>query len=133
MLDNTITLQVDVLHDAVLVPHPFTRFEQFLNRTVYVGPGSSDAYRNQMTLLRSTPTESGNFRGVKKTSLKFTKDVGVIGVDATTLNVAPIIGAVNFSIPVGASAAEVLIVREHLIAALNDQDLSVRLLEKREI
>lgn len=133
MLDNTITLAVDHDRDATPTNEAFTRFEENLNRSLYVGADHSVEERNTMTVTRSLPTVSGNFRGVKKTTLKFTQDYDVAGVDATTTLVAPIIANISFSIPVGATAAAAMHIRERLRAALDDQDLMTRLTESLEI
>lgn len=133
MLDNTITLSVDHDRDATPTNEPFTRFEENLNRSMYTGADHSVEDRNTFTVTRSLPSVSGNFRGVKKTTMKFTKDIEVNGVDATTTNVAPIIINVSCSVPVGATAADCMHLRERMRAALDDQDLMTRLMESQEI
>lgn len=133
MLDNVLTLAVDHDRDATPTDEDYTRFEENLNRSLYVGDDHSVESRNTMTVTRSLPTVSGNFRGVKKTSLKFTQDYEVAGVDATTTLVAPIIISVSFSVPVGATAAAAMHLRERVRAALDDQDLMTRLTESMEI
>lgn len=133
MLDNTITLAVDHDRDATPTDEVYVRMEEYLDRSLYKGPGHSVESRNTMTVTRNKPAVSGNFRGVKKTTLKFTTDTEVAGVDATTLNVAPLILSISASLPVGCSAAEAMHLRERARAALDDQDIMVRLLEDLEI
>ena len=132
MLDNTITFQVDELGNDTLVPTAYMRIEEYLGRSLYKSPSHSLEARDTLTVTRSMPKPSGNFRGVKKSAIKDTIDVTVPGVDATTSIVAPAIGAVNFSLPVGTSAATALLLRERLIAKLQHQDFITRLTEELE-
>lgn len=133
MLDNTITFDVDHDRDATPTEEVFSKFQEFLNRSVYNGADNSDALRNQMVVTRNEPTVSGNFRGVKKTSLKFTQDIEVAGVDTETTLVAPIILSLSLSLPVGTTAASAMHLRERMRAALDDQDFITRLSEGREV
>lgn len=122
MQPNVITLAVDEQNDGVgPVDHVFTRFEEYLNRALYVGANHSLAARDTLGLYRTAPKVSGNFRGVAKTAVKFSKDITVLGVDGVANIVAPIIIEVSFSVPVGALSADVLIMRQRQVALL-DQD-----------
>lgn len=120
MQPNEITLSVDEQNDGVdPVNHVFSRFEQYQNRSTYVGPAHALTSRNTLGFYRTFPKPSGNFKGVAKTSLKFTKDLAVDGVDGVSTITSPIITEVSFSIPVGATAAEILIARQKLISLLD--------------
>jgi hypothetical protein len=133
MLDNTITLSVDHDRDATPTDEDFTRFEEHINRSLYVGENHSVESRSTLTLTRSMPKVSGNFRGVKKTSAKFTQDLVVDGVDGSTTNVAPLILNLSISVPVGATAADCMHLRERMRAALDHQSIMTRLTESLEI
>lgn len=133
MLDNTITWSVDDTHDSTPADQVYTRYDEYQNRTVYNGPGHALDARNQAVVTRSFPTVSGNFRGVAKSSLKFSEDVEVAGVDSSTTNVAPSIITVNFAIPVGTTAAQAMEMRQRVVAALNDEDFITRLTEELEV
>lgn len=133
MLDNTVTMAVDHDHDGTPTDEVFSRYDEFNNRTIYIGADHSLETRNLMTVTRNFPTVSGNFKGVAKSSVKFTQDIEVNGVDSTTTIVAPDIASINFSLPVGFTAAEALHLRERMIAALNNQDFITRLTESLEI
>lgn len=133
MLDNVVTLAVDHDRDATPTDEAFVRFEEHLNRSLYTGADHSVESRNTLTLTRSIPKVSGNFRGVKKTSLKFTQDKVIAGVDATTTVVAPLILSVAISVPVGSTAADCMHLRERVRAVLDDQDVMTRLTESLEI
>lgn len=133
MLDNTITLSVDAANDSNPANQVYTRYEEAANRSSYIGSDHTLSVRNTMAVTRNFPTVSGNFRGVAKSSLKFTQDVEVDGVDATTSNISPVIAVVNFSIPVGTTAAEAMEIRQRLIAALDSDTLMARLTESLEI
>lgn len=133
MLDNTITLSVDAANDSNPANQAYTRYEEFSNRSSYIGSDHSLSERNVLSCTRNFPTVSGNFPGVAKSSVKFTQDIEIEGVDTSTTLVAPIIVAVSFSIPVGATAAEAMELRQRVIAALDDDDFMVRLTETLEI
>lgn len=132
MLDNQITLHVDKLSNDTLVDEVYTRFEEYANRSIYIGEDHSLSTRNLCAVTRAFPTISGNFKGVAKTALKFTQDIEVAGVDTTTSNSAPMIGAVNFSIPVGATSAQTMHLRQRIIAGL-DHAIATRLVDKQEV
>ena len=126
MQDNTITLAVDELNNATTVDHIYSRFEEYLNRSVYIGPLHALNARNTMAMYRTVPKPSGNFLGVNKTSVKFTKDVTVLGKDGTNL-VAPIIFEVSCSIPVGVTNATVLLERQKVVAVSDRDDIMTAL------
>lgn len=132
MLDNTKTFQVDVANDATLVPQAYTRYDEAANRTTYIGEDHSLPTRNMLVVTRNFPTPSGNFKGVAKSGIKLTQDIEVVGADATTLT-APEILAINFSLPVGCTSAQVKELRQRAIAILDDDDFCSRLSEKLEV
>lgn len=120
MQPNSITLSVDEENDGVgPVNHVFTRFEEYLNRSVYIGSDHTLSTKNTLGLYRTFPKPSGNFKGVAKTAFKFSQDVGVMGSDGTSTINAPIIIDVGFSIPVGATHAQILIARQRALALLD--------------
>lgn len=126
MQPNEITLAVDELNNATTVDHVYTRFEEHLNRSVYIGEDHSLDSRDTLNLYRTLPKPSGNFKGVGKSAIKTSKDTVVAAVDATSL-VSPIIFETTCSIPVGATLAEVLVERQKHVAALDRDDIMVGL------
>jgi hypothetical protein len=60
---------------------------------------------------------------VQKTSFKFTRDITVDGADGVSSITSPIIVEVNFSIPVGAESADVLLDRQTVLALLDDDTI----------
>lgn len=119
MLDNVITLPIDELNNATLVNYAFTRFDESQNKTSYIGEDHTSIARDVMTVYRTLPKTNGNFKGVRKTAVKFTKDFSVLGVDGVSSLTAPSIIEVTFSIPVGISDADVLVERQKVIAMLD--------------
>jgi hypothetical protein len=135
MLANTLVLEVDVNHDGTATAdatEQFTRYEETQNRTVYIGENHTPGERNLITFSRSTPKRAGNFKGVGKSSVKFTQDITVAGVDSTTNVGSAIIIEVNFSVPVGTTRAQLLAIRQRLVAMLDDDStmdmLSIQLM-----
>lgn len=119
MQPNTIVLPVDVLNNGTPVNETYTRFEEFQNRATYIGASHTPDNRDTLSLYRSFPTKSGNFKGVSKTSMKFSKDMAVDGVDSSTSLTAPIIIEISVAVPVGVAAADVLKARQRALALLD--------------
>lgn len=119
MQPNTITLPVDAANDANLADQIFTRFDEFSNRSLYIGPAHLPEARYTLGLYRSPIKANGNFRGVKKTSFKLTKDISVLGVDGVSSLTSPIIVETSFSFPVGVLAADVLELRQVDLALID--------------
>lgn len=120
MQPNEITISVDELGDGTsIVDEVFTRYEEGQNRTVYIGANHRPDYRNTMTIYRTFPTKSGNFKGVNKSAVKITQDVDVPAVIGGQTLVAPYIGDVSFSIPVGVGPEDAMKLRQRVIAAVD--------------
>lgn len=133
MQPNTITLAVDELNTDSTTDYVFTRYDVVNNHSVYIGEDHTPLKKDLLTLYRGIPKQSGNFAGVSKSATKFSWDVEVEGVDTSTTLTSPIICEISFSIPLGATDAEVLIVRQRAIALLDRDDIMVPLNTNREI
>lgn len=120
MQPNTVSLDVDVLNNGTTEEQVYTRYEEAQNRTVYIGVSHTPDARDTLSIYRTFPTKSGNFKGVAKSAVKLTEDVQVAGVDSSTTLTSPIIFDFSASIPVGAPAAAVKEARQRLIALLDD-------------
>jgi len=123
MQPNVITLAVDVANNGTPVDTDFTRFEEFQNRSVYVGDNHTLANRDQLSFYRTFPKASGNFPGVAKTAAKFTYDVVITGNDGVAQIVAPMIVEASFAFPVGTTAAQRLEMRQRAIALLDSDTI----------
>lgn len=127
MLPDTITLNVDEANNSVNVSTTWTRVDFFNTRSVYNAAGHSVVERDLLNFYRTAPTKSGNYNGVAKCALKITDDVSVPGVDTTTTVVAPLIGEVAFSVPVGSTAVQQKKLRQRIIALLDDEATMAKL------
>lgn len=123
MQPNTLTLAVDVLNNGTPVNVTYSRFEEYQNRSVYVDAAHTMAQKSTLSLYRTFPKQSGNFRGVTKSSIKFSRDFNVSGVDGTSTIVSPFIAEVSFSIPLGVTDAEILEIRQRIIALLDTDSI----------
>jgi len=119
MQPEVITLGIDVANDSTIVNYDFTRYDSYQNRTVYIADAHVQTARDTLTLYRTTPKPSGNFRGTTKTAFKFSKDYIVDGVDGVSQLSAPAIVEVSFAIPVGVSTANMLFERQKALALLD--------------
>lgn len=119
MQANQLTLSVDAENTGNPANEVYTRYEEYQNRASYIGASHTPDDRDLLALYRTFPTKTGNFKGTAKSSVKFTKDVEVAGVDSSTTLTVPIIIEVSFSVPVGAAAADVKHARQRAIALLD--------------
>jgi len=128
MLDDTITLSVDEENDGVgPVNHVYTRYEEYIGRSVYISANHSLTARDMLNFYRTFPKAAGNFKGVAKSALKITRDYGVPAVDGVSTITSPIIVDLGFSIPVGCVAANRMLVRQILLSALDNDTLMEKL------
>jgi hypothetical protein len=127
MQDDVITLAVDELNNDTPVDYDFTRYEEYQNRSVYIGEDHDLASPDTLTLYRTFPKPSGNYKGNAKSTLKFSKAYEVTGVDGVSTLTAPYILEISHSIPVGVAAADRMIMRQRAIAIL-DSDAFMELL-----
>lgn len=132
MLDNSITLPVDVLNNGTPVNRVYTRLSEFTDRSVYKGPSHTLVKRDTMGFYRTPVKANGADNGVAKSAIKLTNDITVAGKLASTDVVKPMIATCEFSIPVGATAAQTLEFRQRLIAAI-DHAIAARLVDELEI
>jgi len=126
MLAEDLIFQVNEDNDdgtTPMVPHAYRRFDKIDNRSFYITPTHSAEARDMLTFHRSLPKTNGNFRGVKKSTMKFTRDVIVLGADGISNITAQEIISVNFSSPVGMTEADMKIRRMTVIAAVADDDV----------
>jgi hypothetical protein len=126
MLDNTITLSVDLLNDGNTTDFDFTRVDTFPNRSLYKSEEDSYVLRDTLTFYRTLPKRSGNSLGVAKKAFKFTQDIEVPGVDSTTTNTAPELLEVSINSPVGSTPAIRKALRQRAIALLDNDELMER-------
>lgn len=122
MQPNTITLAVDTANSGSTTNRVYSRLEELVNRSTYGGPNHSFSTVDTLQFYRTLPTRSGSFFGAAKTAVKFTKNVTVNLADGTE-GIFPLIGEVSFSVPVGATAAQVLELRQTLLALLDRDDI----------
>lgn len=119
MQADSIVLAVDRLNNGTTTNETYARYDINQNRSTYIGSSHLAEARDTISMYRSFATKSGNFKGVQKTSVKFTKDHEVTGVDGTTTLTAPVILEISFSVPVGVTAAQMKIVRQRALALLD--------------
>lgn len=123
--DNTITLNVDETNDGATtanVNHVYERFEAFNTRSIYHHTSHLPDLRSMLGFYRTPAKRNGNRRGSQKSSVKFTWDVIVPGVNGENIVETQYI-EVNFSIPLGVPAADVLARRQHVVAILDDDSI----------
>ena len=133
MLDNTITLAVDKLNNGTPTNVDFSRQEEFQNRSKYISPAHSLGLRDTLDVYRTFPTKTKDFYGVAKSGFKITTDIEVPSPITDKNRIAPMIGEVNFSLPVGFTTAQAKELRQRIIAALDNDVLMLRINERLEV
>jgi len=127
MQNDNITLHVAKSNTADITDVNFTRYDEISGRSTYVSDQHTPGNRDMFSITRSLPKRAGNFKGVGKSTFKYTVDRSVNGVEWGTAIAAPIIIEVSFSIPVGCDIAAVLEARQVVVAALDDDTLMDKL------
>lgn len=120
MLSSTIVLTA--AQTGYATDKTFTRFDNPGDRSVYHGPDHTLVSQHTLGFYRSFPKRNGNFLGTAKTSAKFTKAVSVLNTDGSTGSY-PAIVEINFSFPVGTSAAIQLEMRKEVLALLGQESV----------
>jgi len=123
MLSNTLDLNVDINNDGNTEVQQFRRFEEFKDRSVYIGPGHSSRMRNVLAFSRIAEKPSGMSLGVAKRQLKVTQTMVVPTTDGTVTSLADNIATISFNLPVGTDAESKKELRQLLVAALDDDQL----------
>jgi hypothetical protein len=130
MQPNILTLAVDTANTGSTTDQTYERYDEYQNRSIYVGSEHSNDARDTISLYRTFPTKSGNFKGTAKSSFKISEDQDIAGVDGVAVLTAPAIVEVNFSFPVGTTAAKILELRQRVLALLDTDtimdDLNVK-------
>lgn len=133
MQANSITLAVDTANTGTTTDQVYTRHEELTDRSTYIGASYQLDNRDMIQLYRTAPKRNGEYRGTARTAVKLTEDVSVDNVSGDGSIVAPMIMEVTFSIPVGATAAQTLELRQRGIALLDDDAIVADLIDKQEI
>lgn len=132
MLANTISIDVNHDNDNGTTPaitEVFDRYEEYLNRSVYVHSAHTLGAKDILSFYRTQPKPAGTFKGMAKTAVKFTKDLTVADSAGGTIT-APAIVQVSFSIPVGATDEEKLLLRQRVVALLCEDAIMTELQNK---
>jgi len=120
MLQNTITLLVDVLNDTTLTPREYRRYTESTDKSVYIGPNTSSIKKDSLSFGRIAAKPSSKSLGIEKRQIKFTEtktvDSPVVGESV----LADAIGTISFSFPAALSSEDRKAFRQRLIAALDD-------------
>lgn len=132
MLDNSITLAVDVANTGSTTDIDFTRFDEYNNRTVYISEDHEPGMRDELSFYRTFPKPNGVFKGTRKSSFKFTKDVEVSDNQGGVI-LSSVIFEVSVSIPVGVALADQVEMRQRAIAALDNDTLMNMFHDKQNI
>lgn len=130
--DITLSVDADGSGAGAAADEIYSNFDRFSNRSLYHAPGHTTVMRDTLTLYRTLPKPTSIFYGVQKSAAKFSKDVEVVSPNGTTTR-SPIIYELSASIPVGATAADILHLEERVKALIYNRNLMVRLFINGEV
>jgi len=133
MQANEITINSDVANDGNLVAKLYRRTRYANTQSLYQGPNHTVASRNQLQFYVTDPKRSGESRGISKCSLKFTRDGQYDNASGSGTLALPKIGSISFAVPVGATAAETLELRQDMAAILLDETIMTSLMDESEV
>jgi len=133
MQADQLVLSVDAANDGNPANQTYKRYQEFENRSVYISSAHLPESRDMIGLYRTFPTKSGNFKGVSKSAIKLTEDVEVAGVDSSTTLTSPIIFEMSFSVPVGATAAQIVGVIQRGLPMLDNDTLITSIVQQLEV
>lgn len=130
---DPLIISVDAANNSLPANETYNRSTSLgENRILYRLDGTDPDDRDELSLARSFPKRSGNFRGVKRTSCKFTKDIAVPGVDGVNVSTAIIVEC-SFSIPIGTPDATVLHLRQKVVGMLDNDTIMDKLNVSQEL
>lgn len=132
MQEAIITLPVDVVDNGTLVNQVFSRQEEYLHRTLYIGAEHQPDMRNTLGIYRTPIKPTSGFKGVMRTSLKITKDVQVLNPVGETIT-SPMIAELSFSVPVGTSAEDRLELTQTIGALALHREVIAGLIDQQSI
>lgn len=133
MQPNIIDLTVDPLNNGTTEVQNYRRFSDSDNRALYIGDDHTGTKRDTLTLLRSLPKTSGTFKGMMKTSAKFTLDIEVPSTVVGVSVIAPYIVDISVSLPVGTDPVVAQLVRQRVVALMDKEAVVKNLHELQEI
>lgn len=113
MQNNSITLR-DLPTGSIL--KEYTRHEETLNRSTYIGSDHTLASRDTLQLYRTPAKRAGQYLGSAKSSVKATYDVAVPNADGSGNVTSPVIMELSASVPVGTNDADRALVLNTLMA-----------------
>ena len=129
-----LTISVDADGDGAgaAADEVWSNFDRLGNRSIYHSVVHTPVVRDMLTLYRTLPKPTTNFYGVQKSAVKLSKDVTVDIPNGETTR-SPIIFEMSASVPVGADAADVLLLEERIKGLINNRDFMTRLFIKGEV
>jgi hypothetical protein len=122
----SLTIQSDVANNDTLVAKVFNRARVLMNglKTLFHESNSHTTARpSTLSFETSEPRPNGQFMGVTRPKIVRRRTIDVESLDPAVEVTQPLIGKIEFSVPVGATDAEMLEMRQDLIAVLDDDTL----------
>lgn len=130
---NDIILNVDTANNGTTTEETFSLVRPEEGKATYMLDGSALADKEQLTLFASLPKRSGNFLGVVRSSVKATKAISVPSTVSGEDLTSEIIAQVNFSVPEGTTLADLVHIRQRLVAMLDSDALMLELNQRANV
>lgn len=130
--NDTINLTVDAANNGTTATEAYTSYSNTGSIHTYIGADHAPDMQNTLKLYRTEPSASGNFKGYLDTKISFGQDFTVPGVDGVN-SVRMGFASLQIRVPVGVSEAQILHLRQRVVAILDTDTIMGKLNYKLEI
>lgn len=130
--NDTITLAVDIANTGTTTNESYTSYNNTGSIHTYIGPDHAPDFQNTLKLYRTEPSASGAFKGYLDSKISFGQDFTVSAVDGTNI-VRMGFASLQIRVPVGVTEAQILHLRQRVLAILDTDAIMGKLNYKLEI
>lgn len=130
--NDTITLAVDIANTGTTTNEAYTSYNNTGSIHTYIGPDHAPDLQNTLKLYRTEPSASGAFKGYLDSKVSFGQDFTVSAVDGTNI-VRMGFASLQIRVPVGVTEAQILHLRQRVLAILDADAIMGKLNYKLEI
>jgi hypothetical protein len=130
---NEIALIVDPLNNGTTETQTYSNQSRAEGSSLYRLVGSDLKNRDELRFAATLPKRSGNFPGVLRTEVRLTQSVEVEGVETSTTVSGTATLSLQASIPLGMTEADVKLLRQRMIALLDEDSVVSDLMQIGEV
>lgn len=132
MLANEITISVDALNSGSAAAVTLEKRTADVNKSVYAFPTSTLQKPDTLTVARTFAKRNGSYLGNSRAVVKLSMPVDVQNADGSSVVAASIL-EVSASLPVGITPAQTKLLRQRLIAFLDNDAVAGDVYDNLEV